>query len=160
MALQSQFPNSCLYKIPFMLHFKFSIIFFFYSCVFQLQDKFTNFNLQFTQSPVLNHRVLWLYDTWCYHTNLIPIQLLHSQIEIHHSQLSLYLFHAFCCLIKLKYNFHSSYINTYSTKLPLLNKGELWLHVLVMISHYQVKSRYFLISNILNLTHSSLQYTE
>jgi len=46
MALQSQFPDSYLYKIPCTFHFKFSINFFCYSCVLQLQDKFTKFNPQ------------------------------------------------------------------------------------------------------------------
>lgn len=49
----------------------------------------------------LNHRVLWLYDTWCYHTTLlIPIQMLHIRMEVQldQPQLSLHLLHIFCWL--------------------------------------------------------------
>lgn len=79
----------------------------------------------------LNHRVLWLYDTWCYHTNiLIPIQLLHIRMEVQldQTQLHLCLLHTFCWLTqtnKSKIQFPQPFY--YYTQYQIIFIKQIWI---------------------------------
>jgi hypothetical protein len=132
--------------IQFLVHsiLSFQIISFVILVFYSYKINSQNSTRSFHNHRFLNHWVLWLYDTWCYHTNLLtPVQVLHirTEVQLDQSQLPLYLLHTFYWLTqtnKSETNFHSCYINTYGIKLSLINRFELQLHVLAMISHYQV----------------------